>query len=100
MTVASASVRVGSYLKNIATLDAAGTVSIVDGAASIAAHLDELDSDPQVMLITLSGVGGNVLTLTLSQVLHDARALAALTGRYSIAVTGSAAAIKRGGPAN
>ena len=57
MTVAVASVTVASYLKNQSALDAAGPVSIVDGAASIAAHFDELNADPQVTSIALSGVG-------------------------------------------
>src|SRR5271165_4120168 len=94
MVKAAPSVTVAYYLQNKAALDAAGPVSIVDGAASIAAHLDELNADPRVTSIALSGVGGNVLTLTLAQVLNDTHALAALAQRYSIAATSSAGAIE------
>ena len=78
MALAGASVTVAYYLQNQAALDAAGPISIVDGAAPIAAHFDELNADPEVTSITLSGVGGNVLTLTLAQALNDTHALAAL----------------------
>ena len=94
MTVAVASVTVASYLHNQSALDAAGRVSIVDGAASIAAHFDELNADPQITAIGLSGAGGNVLTLTLAQTLNDTHALAALVGPFSIAATSSASGIE------
>ena len=94
MAVAGTSVTVAYYLRNQAALDAAGAVSIVDGAVHVAAHLDELNADPQVTSITLSGVGGNVLTLTLAQALNDTHALAALAKPFSIAVTSSAGAIE------
>ncbi len=97
MALAGASVTVAYYLQNQAALDAAGPVSIVDGVASIAAHFDELDADPEVTSITLSGVGGNVLTLTLAQALNDTHALAALASLaqpYSIAATSSAQSIE------
>src|SRR5271165_3712801 len=94
MVLAGASVTVNYYLNNKAALDAAGRVSIVDSAAHIAAHLDELNIDPQVSSISLSGVGGNALTLTLTQVLNDTHALAVLTEPFSIAVTSSAGAIE------
>ncbi|HXZ14716.1 MAG TPA: hypothetical protein VEH77_01855, partial [Roseiarcus sp.] len=92
--MADAPVTVADYLQNKAALDAAGPVSIVDGAASIAAHLDDLNADPNVTSITLSGVGGNVLTLTLAQTLADTHALAALATPFSIAATSSAGGVE------
>src|SRR5271165_4850423 len=94
MALAGASVTVDYYLNNKAALDAAGPVSIIDGAAHVAAHLDELNADPQLSSISLSGVGGNVLTLILAQALNDIHALAVLAKPFSIAVTSSSAAIE------
>ncbi len=94
MALAGASVTVDYYLNNKAALDAAGPVSIVDGAAHVAAHFDELNADPQVSSISLSGVGGDVLTLTLAQALNDVHALAVLVKPFSIAVTSSSGAIE------
>ena len=83
-------ITVSYYLQNRGALDAAGAVSIVDGAAHVAAHLDELNADPHVTTISLSGTGGNALTLTLAQALNDTHALAALAKPFSIAVVSSA----------
>ena len=94
MAVAGTPVTVAHYLRYQAALDAAGAVSIADGAVHVAAHLDELNADPQVTSILLSGAGGNVLTLTLAQALNDTHALAALAKPFSIAVTSSAGAIE------
>ena len=94
MTVAGASATVVHYLQNKAALDAAGPVSIVDGVASIAAHFDELNADPQVTSIALSGVGGNGLALTLAQALNDTHAIAALAKPFSIVTMSSAGAIE------
>ncbi len=46
MVLAGAPATVAYYLQNKAALDAAGAVSIVNGAAHIAAHLDERNADP------------------------------------------------------
>ena len=94
MTAAYASVTVDYYLKNKAALDAAGPVSIVGSAAHIAAHLDLLNADAQVLSISLNGAGGNVLTLTLAQALNDTHALAVLAKPFSIVATSSAGAIE------
>ena len=85
------------YLQNKAALDAAGPVSIVDGAAHIAAHLDELNADPHVTSISFSGplgANGTPLTLTLAQALNDTHALAAFTSTVCIAATSSAGGIE------
>ena len=95
MAVAGTPVTVAHYLRYQAALDAAGAVSIANGAVHVAAHLDELNADPQVTSILLSGAGGNVLTLTLAQALNDTHALAALAKPFSIAVTSSAGAMRR-----
>ena len=97
MGLAGAPVTVAYYLKNKAALDAAGAVSIVDGTAHIAAHLDELNADPQVTSISFSGpldANGTPLTLTLAQALNDTHALAAFTSTVCIAATSSAGAIE------
>ena len=98
MALASASVTVTYYLQNKAALDAAGPFSIADGAASIAAHLDELNADPNVASISFPGppfpANGTALTLTLAQVLNDTRALSLFTSTACIAATSSAAGIE------
>jgi hypothetical protein len=97
MGLAGAPVTVAYYLQNKAALDAAGAVSIVDGAAHVAAHLDELNADPQVTSISLSGplhANGAPLTLTLAQALNDTHALAAFSSTVCIAATSSAGTIE------
>ncbi|HXZ16725.1 MAG TPA: hypothetical protein VEH77_12270 [Roseiarcus sp.] len=91
---ANAQVTVAYYLANKALLDAAGNISIVDGASHVAAHFDQLNADPAITSIALNGVGGEVLTLTLAQTLKDTHAVGALKKPFSIAATASAASIE------
>lgn len=81
-----------AYLQNKAALNAARVISVVDAPAHIAAHLDELNSDPRAFSGPLSA-DSTRLTLTLAQALNDTHALADFTSTVCIAATSSAGGI-------
>ena len=77
--------------------NASYAIAILDTAADVAAHLDELNADPTIISITLTDPS-DPLAVSVAQLTSDAGALGELTNGYSLAVTGSAAAIESGLP--
>ena len=72
-------------------------IAILDTAADVAAKLDALQANPHVTAITLTDPS-DPLAVSVAQLTSDAGALGELTNGYSLAVTGSAAAIESGLP--
>ncbi|WP_294533083.1 CARDB domain-containing protein, partial [uncultured Rhodoblastus sp.] len=72
--------------------NASYAIVIQDTAAHVAANLDALQANPHVTAITLTDPS-DPLAVSLAHLTSDAGALGELTNGYSLAVTGSAAAV-------
>jgi hypothetical protein len=64
--------------------------TVTDTAANFSAEFDALNADPNLVSIVLTDPGRPALTLTAAQVANDQKALAAISGPYTINVVDTA----------
>jgi len=88
---------VGQALADAAVLSKITTqnygISVVDSAANLSAHLDELQAMSQLASISLTDVGPPILSVTVNQATGDAALLAKIAGSYALMVFDSASEI-------
>ena len=65
--------------------------AVTDSASAVAAALDALNADGKLASIALTGGGTPVLSLTYAQYIADTAALGAITGSYSLSLSGAPA---------
>lgn len=83
------SVSASYFLVNRGSLDATGSISISDSAASTAA-LDQINADANVVSVDLSGALKSTLEQTIALALTDAGALGKIVTPYGLALADSA----------
>ena len=89
----AAGVTFQQFLANQAALDTLGPIAIADSWSNVAAGLDALSADTNVLSISLTDASAPSMTITAAQAQNDTRALSILSApwNYTITVSDTAA---------